>query len=79
MNAAGYSKIRSVEPEQVREDVNCGNGIFYTEVVLEVLWLLTDDAIYGVEPRRGETLGQLAERYKVGGYTDDRACFYRAL
>ncbi|MBB5663224.1 hypothetical protein GGE68_001400 [Rhizobium leguminosarum] len=83
-NAYGYSKISKITPEVFKEPVavwekDDGSVEVIEEVCFEIVWVEAEGALYEVTLLKGETLDQVAGRYRVGGYTDDRCTFAKEL
>jgi hypothetical protein len=83
-NAYGYSKISKVTPEVMKDAVGYferedGTIELIEEEVYALVWVEAEGALYEVTLLKGETLEQVAARYRVGGYTDDRCTFHKEL
>lgn len=83
-NAAGYYKISKIVPEVFKEPVavwenDAGDLEVVEQVCFEIVWIEAEGALFEVTLRKGETLDQVASRYRVGGYTDNRCVFHKAL
>lgn len=83
-NAAGYYKISKVTPEVFKEPVAVwekedGTLEVIEQVCFEIVWVEAEGALFEVTLLKGETLDQVAGRYRVGGYTDNRCTFHAEL
>lgn len=84
MNRYGYSKISKIVPETFKEPVALweredGTAEVIEEIAFQLVWIEAEGCLYEVSLLKGETLDQVAGRYRVGGHTDDRCTFVRAL
>lgn len=76
-NAYGYSKIINVVVQQDVALSPCGDGL-YTEVIeFGIVWLETEDGIFEVMAKVGETEEELAAHYRKSGWTNDRCVFFK--
>lgn len=76
-NAYGYSKIINVVVQQDVVTVPCGGGLYTDMVEFGIVWLETEDGIFEVMAKVGETEEQLAAFYRKHGYTNDRCVFFK--
>jgi len=83
-NAAGWAKISKIVPEVMTQPVDVwekddGTVEVIEEVCFEIVWIEAEGCLFEVTLLKGETLDAVAARYRVGGYTDGRCTFVRAL
>lgn len=83
-NRYGYYKISEITPERIMEPVATwenekGEIEVIEQVCFEAVWIVAEGAVFEVTLLKGETLDQVAGRYRVGGYTDDRCTYWKEL
>lgn len=83
-NIYGYSKISKVTPEVFKDVIayverEDGSIELIEEEVFALVWVEAEGSLYEVSLLKGETLEEVAARYRVGGYTDDRCTFHKEL
>jgi hypothetical protein len=66
--AGGWSHITKIETQVWIDE--------YGNAEDEVIWLLTDDAIFARSLLKGENIADVANYYGTRGYTDHDACFF---
>jgi hypothetical protein len=82
-NAAGFSRIATVEVETFHDlerlDNGTAEGLVVQRVAFEVVWIITTRGeLYQATPRIGETAEGIAAAYRARGWIDANCYFERA-